>query len=255
MEKVVMERKKYLIALVAAVLVAMGSRAAAQDRLVLEGKDPATGATARVYRTATGPRIDLETPTVHLRKQLIGTTVVTTLTGGGESLTIETDTHALTVTGRRGRVTVTEEDPRGSAKAKQFVAESPIAARAAALIAKFGFGANSPLQPLLLTTRAFLLAARDDDSGTRELTKWMEHARTRVRVVKTAGGQRTPTECWDAYGDELVEAFTDYAECVKNLKWWDPIGEPRCAVVYEVRIIGAFAWYMDCVKLPGLFVR
>ena len=79
-----------------------------------------------------------------------------------------------------------------------------------------------------------------------------------LRKVLLLSIEKEPFEkaCFVAGGEDSgFGTSIEYAECVKNLKWWDPIGEPRCAVIYEVRIIGAFAWYMDCVKLFGPISR
>ncbi len=250
-----MRRRKTLMILAATALVATAAPALAlaQDRVTQQAKDPVTGALVRLYETKTGPRVVVETPAVTLRKELSGGTVITTLTGGRESLVIEADGSTLTVTGTRGHVVVSGEDRAGLERAKRLVAQSPLSTRAAALIARMGFGDAAALQPLLLTTRAFLLAAADDESGTLELKAWVRKARMRTQVINTGGGQKTPSECWKEYGNEVLAAYDDFLDCINHIKWWDPLFPiQRCEVVYEVRIIGAFAWYADCVKLLGL---
>jgi hypothetical protein len=247
-----MKSSTNLTVLAATALIALGGQAAAQDLMIQQGRDPATGATVRVYRTTSGARLDVETKGVSIRKQLAGDKVVTTLSSRGESLVIEADRRSVSVAGARGRVSAVGDDREAFQRAKRLVSESPLAAKAAALIGKMGFGDQSPIQPLLLTTRAFLLAASDDESGARELSEWMRRARARVHVIRTGGGQKTPTDCWKGYGDEVLAAYDEFAQCLHDAKWWDPFAEARCTTIYEVRIIGAFTWYTGCVSLGSI---
>jgi hypothetical protein len=229
-------------------LVGMSGSAAAQDRLLQEARDPVSGAAVRVYRTGAGPGIEVRTDTLTLRKQLNGNRIVTSISGGKETLVIDIAEGAIRVHGTRGSATGTADDQAGLARAKKLVAESPLAAKAAGLIGKMGLGDASAVAPLLLTTRAFLLAAADDQSGVHGLREWLRGLRARAQVIKV--GQKTPTECWKAYGDELLAAYDEFNDCMDSIKWWDPFFPvQRCEVTYEVRILGAFAWYLDCVKI------
>ena len=255
MENVVETYRKQFVLMALAVMTVLGGfagPASAQDRLVQESRDPMTGSVAKVYRTSHGPRIDLLATGLLIRKEVVEGRVKTTITSGRNSLVIEAGPQFMSVATAGRRVVATAADPAPLETATRLVADSPLAAKAAALIGKLGFGDRSPLQPLLLTTRAFLLAARNDASGARELSVWMGKARSAARVVPVSFGQRTPSECWKAYGDAIVDAYTDYVDCVQHLRWYDIFGEKGCAVIYEVKIIGAFTWWADCVSLMGI---
>ena len=241
-----------LVVLAVAAFMAGSGRAAAQDRLLQQTRDSATGAWMRLYQTADGQRIEVEAPAMTIRKQVKGDTVVTTLRSGKESLALELGPEGLTVSGSAGHVTTGHDNPVAGARAKRLVAASPLSARAAALIAKLSFAGLPTLQPVLLTTRALLLAAADDESGTSELKAWFRNLRMRSQVVKAGGAQRTPSDCWKGYGDELLAAFDEYMECVRDPYWWEGIPPLRCGVLYEIRIIGASTWYAGCVSLGGL---
>jgi hypothetical protein len=239
-----------MLAVMAAASCLAADRALAQDRLVHQATDPATGAVARLFQTSAGPRLEVESSDITLGKQVSDGRVVTTLRHGRQSLVIEADASALSVSGSGGRAVARPGDEAGMRRARQIVAHSPLTARAVSLIARMGFGDASALQPLLLTTRALLLSASEDESGTMELREWVRRLRQRARVVKISEEQRTPTECWKAYGDELLAAYDDFVDCINNIKWWDPfVPVQRCEVIYEVRIVGAFAWYASCVSL------
>lgn len=254
MEHVVKHRVRPLVFAVVAI-AAVAGRASAQGRPVQEAKDAGTGAVVRIFRTEHGPRIDLVGRTVQVRKELIDGRVKTTLSDGRESLVIEAGPGALSVVSAAGRVKAAGKDVAAYDRAQQLVARSPLTRKATTLIGQLTFGDTSPIQPLLLSTRAFLLSASGDRSGTDDLVSWTRRVRATQRVSKVSLAQRTPTQCWEAYGNEIVDAYTEYAYCATHLKWYDIFGEKGCAVVYEARIIGAFAWYFNCVAIrpgPGL---
>jgi hypothetical protein len=240
------------LAAAAMVMIVMTGRASAQDRLLQEAKDPATGATMRVFASAQGPRLELEARGLFLTKQVLGDRVQTTMRGGGEALTIDLAPRLLTVTGTRTKAVAAIGDRAQIERARQVIARSPLAARAATIIGNIAFGQRSAIEPLLITTRAFLLAAQSNQPVAPAISRWAREARSRTSIVQAVAGQRTPTDCWNAYGNEVLDAYLAYEDCVLNLHWWDPFGEKGCAVVYEVRIIGAFTWYSGCVSLGGI---
>ena len=126
-----------------------------------------------------------------------------------------------------------------------------MAKRAAALIGRLSFGDSSPIQPLLLTTRAFLLAAAKDNSGLQELMAWMKAARSRTQIVPVSlpmGTQKSSSQCWKEYSDELLATYDDFVDCMNHIKWYDPFFPiQRCEVTYEARIVAAFAGWMNCL--------
>lgn len=243
--------------LMAILMIGISGHAFAQGAPVQEVKDRATGATVSVFRTATGPRLEIVSPTVSLTKQVgAGGVVVTTLRDSKESLRIEAREGAIAVSGSRGNVIAAAGDKVAAERAREVIARSPLTKRAATLIGKMGFGDASPIQPMLLTTRAFLLAASNDQSGLRDLMDWMKNTRTGQKVTRTALPMddevmdKTPSQCWFDYTQELLNAFDEFYDCFMNIKWWDPFFPvERCEVVYEVRILGAFGWWLHCLGL------
>lgn len=225
---------------------------AAQDRLVQERLDPVTGAVVRVYKSAVGGSVEVQAATLTVRKQILPGKVVTTVKDGQDNLVIALDQRTLTVRTSHGRVTASRSQRADLARAKRLVAQSPVAARAAALIGRMGFGADTPVAPLLLTTRAVILAAMDDGTGNEDLSRWMRQFRGRAQVVKATFEQKTPTECWELYVKEALAAVLDYEACMKGLSYWDVLDVLACAVIYDVRAIGAFSWWLNCVSLLGV---
>jgi hypothetical protein len=242
-------------AAVAAVILLTTGMASAQDRLLQEAKDAASGTTMRVFTTAQGPRLELEARGLFLTKQVAGDRVLTTLRGGGETLSIDLAPRVMTVTTGKAKAVATIGDRAQIERARQVIARSPLTERAATIIGNIAFGQRSAIEPLLITTRAFLLAARRNEPVASDMSRWARDYRARTTVGKVSLEQRTPSDCWKAYGDEVLDAYLDYEDCVKNLRWYDPFGEKGCAVVYEVRIIGAFTWYSGCVSLGAVIGR
>ena len=246
-----MKKLMFALAIPALTLAVHVAPAAAQDRLIQQATDRETGAALRVYSTSTGPRLEMQTPALLLQKQVMKDRVVTTLKGRGDTLVIDLGAESVSVVSNRQRVVTSTDNRAQLERARQLIANSSLAARAADLIGRIGFGPHSAIEPLLLTTRAFLMAARHDNTGARDLNTWMRNLK-KPQMVPVALAQRTPSDCWKAYGDEVLDAYLDYVECVKNLTWYDIFGEKGCAVVYEVRILGAFTWYSGCVSLGGI---
>lgn len=246
-----MNRPTILTVLATMALVATSVRALAQTTPIYASQDQPTGATVRVTRAQTGPKLEIDAPTLSLSKELTATrTIVTTLRDRNESLRIEVTENAMVVTGARGRVTAPAGDVVAAERARVLVAQSPLSKRAASLIGKMDLGAATPIAPLLLTTRAFLLMANGDASGVRDLNTWMA-SRTRA-VVRLASlpvtPQKSSTQCYDEYSNELLAAYDQFTDCMKNIKWYDPFFPvERCEVTYETRILAAFAAWMHCI--------
>lgn len=238
-------------AMVATLVAGWSAPAGAQERLVQQQIDPGTGAVVRVYRGLEGGSVEVQADDLRIRKHIAGGKVVTTLSRGGDRLVIAYDRQTMSVSGPEGQVSAPRTQAAELHRAKSMVARSPLAQRAATLIGRMGFGADTPVAPVLLTTRAMLLAAADDQSGRTELARWVRQLRSRTQVIKAGLDQKTPTECWEAYVKEAIAAAIEYEQCTAGLSWWDVGSLLACATIYDVRAIGAFSWWLNCVSLLG----
>ncbi len=232
--------------------------ASAQDRLVHQEVDRNTNAVVRVFKTTDGGRIEVATPRLKVTKSVVGQKVVTRMTEGAEQLVISLDRDTLAVTTTAGRVTAPRSDREKLERGRQLISGSAVGRHAAALIGQMGFGSATPVQPMLLTTRAFILAAAGGDGGTRELSRWAKEAKARsssvarVKVIwsdEEQGMGTTPSDCWDAYAKEAIAAYMEYEQCMNDQSWWDILGQMGCATIYDMRAIGAFSWWLKCVAL------
>lgn len=236
--------------------------AMAQGRLVHRETDKHTGAMIQIFKTTEGGRIEVDAPSVRISKSVAGTKTVTRLTGGGDELLISIDERVVSAASGKTRASATRSDGSGLDRVRAVVSASAIGRRAAALIGQLGFGAGTPAQPMLLTTRAFILSAAGVAATLRGEAQWVLEARRRLApaamVTKVAWAQKesdgaskgmTPTDCWNAYAKEAIEAYMEYEDCMANLKWYDFFGKDRCGIIYDLRAIGAFTWWMKCVAL------
>lgn len=185
--------------------------AAAQERLVHEEVDRNTSAVVRVFKTADGGRIELVTPALKVTKSIAGDQVVTRMSEGADQLVISMNRETMAVSSGATKVAAARSDRERLDRGRQLIAASSVGRHAAALIGKLGLGSATPIQPLLLTTRAFILAAAGNGDGGRELMRWARQAAivasARPVALKVAWTDQekekstgsSPTDCWNAY--------------------------------------------------------
>ena len=151
--------------------------------------DAGTGAEIRVQQRDRLVSIEVEHPTVLIRKQLVDGKTVTTIRSGQEQVVLAFDRDAFTVTGASRRVEVSRAHPERMAQARTILASSPAAARAAALIGRLSFTTDSPLKHTLLTTRGMLLSSMGDETGSAALARTirgLDPARSGARYARGA---------------------------------------------------------------------
>jgi hypothetical protein len=228
--------------------------AAAQERLVHQDVDRNTGAVVRAFKTVDGGRIEVIAGALKVTKAISGDRVVTRLTEGTDQLVISMDRKTMAVSTGAAKVTAARSDRETLERGRRLIAASNVGRHAAALIGQMGFGSVTPIQPLLLTTRAFILAAAGNGDGGRDIARWTREAAAVVRARPVAlkvgsTGQESPTDCWNAYTKEAIAAFIEYEDCMRPLRWYEFLDEAACAAIYDMRAIGAFSWWMKCVAL------
>src|SRR6185436_7101820 len=160
--------------------------AAAQERLVHQEVDRNTRAVIRVFKTAEGGRIELVTPALKVTKSIAGDRVVTRMSEGADQLVISMDRNTMAVSTGAARVTAARSDRTRLERGRQLIAASRVGRHAAALIGRLGFSSATPIQPMLLTTRAFVMAAAGNGDGGRELAQWARQAALVARAQPVA---------------------------------------------------------------------
>ena len=97
-----------------------------------------------------------------------------------------------------------------------------------------------------------LLSLSGDVKAAEELSTLARSIRDTVTIRPASfeedGG---PGECWYQYALEAIAAWKEYEDCYNSQAWYDILGKLGCATIYDVRAIGAFAWWMSCVGLKN----
>lgn len=252
-----MKVRQFTLGIALAFSLAAARPVAAQERLVHHGTDQNTGAVVRVFKTAAGGRIELQTPELRLTKEVTGSKVVTRMRQGKDELVLSLDEKNLVVATPAGRVSAARNDRKALERLRQLISGSAVGHEAAVLIGKLGFGAATPVHPMLVTTRVFLLTASGERVTRANLSGWARETQPKTgqgETLKVVWQEKdrsdmSPTDCWNAYAKEAIAAWIEYEDCMADVSWWEFLDAAACAAVYDMRAIGAFSWWLKCVSL------
>ncbi|HYN08585.1 MAG TPA: hypothetical protein VES67_14480 [Vicinamibacterales bacterium] len=248
-----MKEKVHVIAaaaLVAAAVVSIVPAAGAQQVPLQRQVDALTGAEVRLYhgeRPGKEVRVEIQDPSVLIRKEIVNGTSVTTIASGTERISLALSRHGFVVTSGDQRVDADREHPDRVEAARQIVARSNAVKRATTLLGKLAAGPVSALRHTARITRATLLSAAGDSTGKRELSTWARAARDEIKVKPVSDEQGGPGQCWYLYALEAIAAYIEYEDCMNQLYWYEILDMIGCALIYDLRAIGAFSWWITCV--------
>jgi hypothetical protein len=248
----------WLVGAAAALFVVSSSPVVADEgfrgRPAFVATDAATGAAIRVYRGDGRISLEVDHPSVQIRKQLFDGQSTTQLRSGGDAIAFTLTRESIGVSSPAGQIQGGRTNPERVPEARAMLAASPLVARAAALIGRMQLPGHTPLRQTLFSTRALLLAfAGENADALREVersTRALTLTAPRLRFTRTSA-TADPGECWDTYSKEAIAIYMEYEDCMNNEQWWDVIGTQTCLWLYEVQAIGAFAWWLSCVGLNG----
>jgi hypothetical protein len=241
--------KSWTFQIAAAVCVVVGGAGRAEAQAtsrVHRATDPVTGAEVRVSQTPSGSLfMEIAAPGVTVTKHASNGLVSTVVRVAKDELRIDASRSAVVVSsgGRRVEATAARLDRLKDAHA--LIAQSPAAAQAVRLLGRISFGHYSPLTLAILSTRNMLLGTADVTAGRQELGGIMENAVNQLRTVRVAV-QESPTDCWNKYVKEALLAWKEYEDCLDSSGFW---GDFACDILYDMRAIGAFTWWMKCVAI------
>ena len=145
---------------------------------------------------------------------------------------------------------VTAGRPERMAAARDLIARSRAAARMSSLLGRIGAGAETPLRGLLLSTRMLLQAGEPDAATRTDAVRWVAASRpaSRSGVTRVALDEEGPGGCWEQYAAEAIAAYMEYEDCMKNAAWYDVVTQLGCVLIYDMRALGAFSWWIGCVS-------
>ncbi len=233
------------VATVALTVVPVALAAAAPT--VQRVKDPATGVEVSVSQDKPGSVVvEARDGIVTVRRQLTKDRVQTIVTTSTERVVFTVDASGVSVTSGRRQVRLSLAHPENARDLERLLGSSPALRQADALLARVKMSAASPVGHTLSLTRAFLLGVagrRDEAVGVAQAAR--AHLQT-ARVVEARLG---PDDCWNQYTKEAIAAYSEYVDCMNHTPWYDPINS--CTIIYGMRAIGAFSWWVSCVGLSG----
>ena len=234
--------------LIAAVMGTASAAAAGADTPLWRRVDPSTGAQVTVYRgTGRNVAIDVAGREVSVRKELRGAVVETVIRTPREQVSVRFDGTVLRVAGAGRTLSTSVTDSQGMETVRRRLAASDAISKALTLLGQVNLGMRSPEAHLILTTRVMLFRLLNRDEGRIELARWYDEAATAPKVVRVGDDELTPTECWEAYSREAIAAVDDYRDCLRSKKWYDILGQEACELIYDLRALAAFSWWIRCV--------
>ena len=238
-------------------------------KLVAKATDPVSGAEIRVF---TGDEqellLEVQDERVFISKLVRPSGIELKVRVGGDAITIALAAgrdgaagldhrslgdggRVMSVIATAGRVVVAPGAEGDLAKARALIGRSPAVERAVSLLGRVRVRQDSPLHLAILTTRAWLESATGPSAAAAEISAWNRGLRQQ-RVARRVAVQQGPGDCWDQYAKEAIRIATDYEECLKDLSWYEIFDAMACATVYDVRALGAFAWWLKCIGAMGL---
>jgi hypothetical protein len=213
--------------------------------------DAAAGATVRAFVSAEGTvTVEVAAETLTIRKEITRQRAVTRFTTPVEDVRLAVSTSGIEVVDRHRRVSAGPTDTDAVQRVFERLRMSPAVHRALIVLDTLTPAANSPVTHSLLVTQTTLEHALGVREAGRDLAAWMRGLRSRVRI--TPVGLQSgpgPGDCWDAYTQEAIEAWIEYEECIEDADWWSQLELYGCGIIYELRAVGAFSWWVSCVGL------
>ena len=240
--------------LVAAAIVVSGGGAEAQQadlgKPLYEVADKSAGTEVRIYQPRPGQLAWVASDAlVTVRKIASRDRTVTTMETTTDRAAVTIAASGVTVE-RGGRTVIARPgDLKQAGDARKLVERSEALRHGIALLGRVSVGSRSPIEHQLRTTRAILLSMIGNQTGMVAIRAMAAPAGT-PRTIPAS--MQTPTDCWEGYAKEAIAAFKEYEDCLAGLSWYEVFDWMSCAVIYDIRAIGAFAWYLKCV---GLGVR
>jgi hypothetical protein len=241
--------KSWMLRIAAVMVVVFGGAAQADAQAtsrVHRVTDPETGAEVRVSQTPAGSLfMEIAAPGVTVTKHAANGTVSTVVRVAKDELRIDASRSSVVVSTGGRRVEATPARLDQLKVAQTVIARSPAAIQAVRLLGRISFGHYSPLTMAILSTRNMLLGSGDVSAGRRQLGTIMEDVVAQMRPVRVAL-QDSPTDCWNKYVKEALLAWKEYEDCLESSGFF---GDFACDILYDMRAIGAFTWWMKCVAI------
>ena len=225
---------------------------AAAFPMVFHTKDAQTG--LEILTTRTKPDevvVEVKDATVSIRKRISPGSSQTRLTSKSGVATMELRGEVFTVTTKAGQVAGSLADRDSLAPVQAAIGGSHEALLAGRLLARLALNPDSVPGHALLLTRALLQSASGDRTGTDSLAAWSKNRATRPAVKRVSvDDEDGPEYCWNTYVVAAVKIWDDYQDCFYHFcGTYQILCKLGCAVIYDLRAEGAFAWWIKCTAI------
>ncbi len=209
-------------------------------------KDPATGIEISLSQDRPGSvTVEARNAAVSVRRQLTKDRMQTTVTTAAERVVLTIDNAGLSVVSGRRQFHVSPAHPEAGPEVERMLRTSFALRQADLLLGRVKLTAASPVGHTLSLTRAFLLSVagkRDDAIAVAQA------ARAELQTARVIEARFGPDDCWNEYVREAVSAYDEYVDCQSHTIL-DVLNS--CTIIYDMRAIGAFSWWVSCVGLSG----
>jgi hypothetical protein len=230
----------------AAAPIALAAEATPTSSVIQRVKDPTTGIEVSVSQDKPGSvTVEARDSSVTVRRQLTKDRMQTIVTTSTERVVFTIDAAGLSVTSGRRQLRVSPAHPEAGLEIERLLQTSAALGRADLLLGRVKLSAASPVGHTFNLTRAFLLSVagrRDEAAGVAQA------ARAELRTARVIDARFGPDDCWNEYVKEAVSAYDEFVDCQRH-STFDFLNS--CTLIYDMRAIGAFSWWVSCVGLSG----
>lgn len=208
----------------------------------------------RVTHTPGRSVLDLADEHVKIRKEIRGDQSIATITTKTDSLTLTVRRGVLTVSGPWGTTTTGPDAGAAYDRLLVVLQRSDAAARGRVLLRRVTDGPGTFAGQSLLLTRSILEFGTGSTSALAEHREWVAERAAALTgspkavpaVARVTWQGRGPGDCWDMYSKEAIRIADDFAECTDGLRWYEAHLWAGCSLIYAVRAEGAMAWFIAC---------
>jgi len=218
-----------------------------RGRLVQQWKDSASGGEVRVYAGAAGVTVEVADAHVRVVKTLREAGSETTVASGSEQVRLTMDRSGFAVTTADEVTWQPGRDRAAAEQTRDRLLRSPAMKRAFSLLDRVTVPATTPVAPLVWGVKVVVHAAMGDGRAFAGAPRLAISQPGRTGLLPVSLQEHGPGWCWDEYAKEAIRTQLEVEDCLSALKWYDFFGDDACWLVFEMRALGAFAWWVKCV--------
>jgi hypothetical protein len=190
---------------------------------------------------------------VSIRKSITPTKTVTTMTTGGDEVSVTVGAGGFEIRENQGAPLSASAERTAIDRMAQVLERSPAATAAHRLLARLDLTPSTFGRHELLLTQALLELGSANETAVSKGLQWSQEQASRPKLVKAAFVSSGPGECWDEYSADVMQIYADFSTCEAGCKWYMVGCDTLCSAAWLIRVELAFDWLLACSG--GLPVR